>query len=456
MRKNRIVSTLLLLALLCSLFVPVSANGIDLQLQCTNAVLIDGTYGDVLYSHNAYDQAFPASMTKVMTALLTLEAIADGTVTEDTLVTVSAYAAQKDFEDESTANLQPGEEISVRDLLYCLMLPSANDAAKALAEHLGGTCEAFAETMNDRAIQLGCKDTHFVNPNGLHNPEHFTTAYDIALMYKACMEYDLFNTIVSSLDCTIAPTNLSGERYFYNTNGLVSPYYYGDHLYEKCIGGKTGSTSEAGKCLVAAARDGDMVMISVVMGAGPITDANGYTRLGQFDESKRLLEYGLTNFRRFTLTQPEEAVATVTVTMSEEGDSVELIPQGSLALTLPNSFYPEQVQTRVTLFADTVEAPVAEGQVMGSLLLFTEDRELGELELVARQSLEYSKKLERQQKRQAFWAKYKDWFIGIPLVIILLPVTALVALRIINTQRRKRRKKLAAQRRAAQRKRQTR
>lgn len=308
--------------------------------------------------------------------------------------------------------------------------------------------------MNDRAAELGCKDTHFVNPNGLHDPQHYTTAYDIALMYRACMEYDLFNTIVSSLDCTLAPTNLSGERYFYNTNGLVSPYYYGDHLYEKCIGGKTGSTAEAGKCLVAAARDGDVIMISVVMGAGPITDANGNERLGQFDESKRLLEYGLTNFRRFTLTQPEEAVASVTVTMSEDGDSVDVIPQGSLTLTLPNSFYPEDVQTQVKLFADTVEAPVTEGQVMGSLRLYTDDRELGELELVAQQTLEYSKKLERQQKRQAFWAKYKGWFIGVPLVIILLPVAALFALRFINMQRRKRRKKLAAQRRAAQRKKQ--
>lgn len=451
MKKKSILSFLLAVIILCSsILLPVGAEEVDLQLQCTHAVLMDAETATVLYDQDAYQQAYPASMTKVMTALLTLEAIADGTVTEDTLVTVSEYASQKVYADESTANLLPGEQMRIKDLLYCLMLPSANDAAKALAEHLGGSCEAFVQQMNERAKELGCQNTHFVNPNGLHDPQHYTTAYDIALMFRETLQYDLFNTMIMAPDYTTAPTNLSDERYFYNTNGLVSNYYYGGHVYDKCIGGKTGSTTEAGKCLVAAARDGDKVMISVIMGAGTITDAQGNERFGQFDESKRLLEYGLMNFRRVTLTQPDEVVASVSVTLSEDGTEVGVKPRGSVSLMMPNMFSQNDVQPQVVLFADTVEAPVEEGQVMGTMGLYVNDMKLGELELVAERTLEYSKKLFRQEQRQDFMDRIgKKILIGF-FIVLLLPFVALVALRCINLYRRYQRKKRAAQRRAAQ------
>ena len=452
MRTHRILSFLLVICLLGGMMIlPATAESVDLQLQCTNAVLIDASYGEVLYEQSAYDQAYPASMTKVMTALLTLEAIADGTITEDTMVTVSEYASMKTYSDESTANLLPGEQMSIKDLLYCLMLPSANDAAKALAEHLGGSCDAFVQEMNARAKELGCKGTHFVNPNGLHDPNHYSTAYDIALIYKAAMEHNLFNTIVLAKDYTTAATNLNGERYFFNTNGLISNYYYGGHVYDKCIGGKTGSTTEAGKCLVAAARDGDKVMISVIMGSGPIVGADGSERLGQFDESKRLLEYGLMNFRRITLTQPEEAVATVAVSFSADGKEVGVIPQGSISVMLHNNFNQKDVKTKITLFEDTIEAPVVEGQVLGTMRLYTDEQDFGDLELVAERSMEYSKKLYRQSKRQDFMDRIGRKILIVFFILLMLPMAALITLRCVNVYRRKQRKKRAAQRRAAQR-----
>ena len=470
MKPYRILSLILALCTACCLLcLPAAATEAEalptepteeaqtgLLLQCTNAVLLDANNGTVLHDQGAFDMAYPASMTKVMTALLVLEAIQDGTVTEDTLVTVSEYAAQKIYPDESTANLIPGEQMSIRDLLYCLMLPSANDAAKALAEHLSGTCEAFAEKMNARAAELGCQNTHFVNPNGLHEDDHYSCAYDIALMYQAAMEYPLFKTVVMAPDYTTAPTNLSGERYFFNTNGLVSNYYYSGYVYNKCVGGKTGSTTQAGKCLVSAAREGERVLISVVMGAGPITLEDGSTQLGQFSESTRLLEYGFANFRPVTLSLPDEPVASVSVSMSEDGTQVLLRPRGSITLSLHNSISQNDIQTRITLDADSVVAPVEEGAVMGRIELYCGEDSYGTLELVAERSLEYSKKLERQQKRQAFWLKNRGWIIGVPAGIILLPVALLITVRIINMRRIKRRKQRAAQRRAAQRKRQTR
>lgn len=422
MKKYRISSFCLLVSLVCSLLALPAGAAQEPDLYCTNAVLIDGVYNEVLYEKNAYDKAYPASMTKVMTALLTLEALEAGTITPDTMVTVSDYAARKDFPDESTANLKSGEQMCVKDLLYCLMLPSANDAAKALAEHLGGNVDAFAQSMNQRAKELGCKNTNFVNPHGLHNDNHYTCAYDMALMFMAAMEHDFFLEIISTPSYTAAATNISKERYFFNTNGLISNLYYSGHVYDKCIGGKTGSTDEAGRCLVSAAEDGEKLMISVIMGSGPI-EIDGKKRQGQFTESTRLLEYGFNNFRRLTISRPDDPVDKVAVTLSRDADEVMVKPRGSLTLTLPNSIREEDIQSEISLFADTVEAPVAEGQVMGSMRLFYEDREFGELELVAVTAVERSELLYKKMLFLNFMDEYGARIaIGAALAIVLVVV----------------------------------
>ena len=434
MKKYRFSSILLLLVTLVSLLtLPAAAVEDDLDLYCTNAVLIDANYDEVLYEYNAHSKAYPASMTKVMTALLTLEAMDAGTISGDTIVTVSDYAARKDFPDESTANLKGGEQMSVHDLLYCLMLPSANDAAKALAEHLGGSVDNFATMMNERAKALGCTNTHFINPNGLHDPNHYTTAYDMALMFMAAMEHDLFLEIIATPSYTTAPTNISKERYFFNTNGLISNLYYSRHTYDKCIGGKTGSTDEAGRCLVAAAKDGDKLMVSVIMGSGPI-EKDGNTRQGQFDESKRLLEYGFTNFRRVTISRPDEPVDKVAVTLSRDADEVMVKPIGSLTLTLPKRINENDIQSEITLYSDTVEAPVAEGQVLGSMRLFYEDQEYGELELVAVTSVERSELLYKKMIFLNFMEEY-----GVRLAVGITGVLVLILLLIFLLRRKRRR-----------------
>ena len=442
MKKHRIPALILVLAVLCSLLcLPAAAAEADLQLQCKSAILMDADYGQVLYEQQAYEKAFHASMTIVMTALLTLEAIEDGTISAETMVTVSDYAARKDFANESTANLLSGEQMSVIDLLYCLMLPSANDAAKALAEHIGGSADSFAEKMNQRAEELGCRNTHFLNPNGLHDENHYSCAYDIALMFRQAMSHELFLKIIGTAEYTTAATNLSGERILYNTNGLISNLYYSGYVYEKCIGGKTGTTSSAGKCLVSAAHNGEYPIISVIMGADLITAEDGSSRQGQFVESTRLFEYGFQNFRPVTLSRPDEVVASVAVALSEDGTDVGLIPQGSISLVLPYTVTEETIQTQITLTEESVTAPVEEGQVMGTLRFYQGDETFGELELVAERSMSFSEKLLRKQNRQAFWDKNGGWIITVLILIPVLPVAALLTLRFINIQRRKRRRK---------------
>ena len=391
MKKYRISALLLAVTLLVSAMVFPAAAVDKPDLFCRNAILVDANYGDVLYDYNAYEKAYPASITKVMTALLTLEALQSGQLTEDTVVTVSEAASHKDFPNESTANLKPGEQLTVKQLLYCLLLPSANDAAKALAETVGGSIDEFVVMMNRKAGELGCQGTHFVNPNGLHNPEHYTTAYDISLMMTAALEHDLFRQIIATPTYTLPATAMSAERLFFNTNGLISNMYYSGYIYDKCIGGKTGSTDEAGRCLVSAAKDGETLLISVILGSGPIeVPGSSALKQGQFTESTKLLKWGLNNFERVTITQGSEPVDKVKVTLSRQADEVMVKPQGSVTRTLPKDLDTSLIEREINLFSEEVAAPVEEGQVLGSMRLSYGGEVYGSLDLVAVTSVERS------------------------------------------------------------------
>ena len=431
MKKYRVLSILLVIPMVLSILcLPASALEAP-ELQCRNAVLVDANYGEVLYDMNAYDNAYPASITKVMTALLVMEALESGQLTEDTVVTVSELAARKTFADESSANLKAGEQLTVEELLYCLLLPSANDAAKALAEAVDGSMEEFVAHMNRKAGELGCQGTHFANPHGLHNEDHYTTAYDISLFMTAALKYDLFRTIIGTASHTVPATNLSGERLYYNTNGMISNLHYMGYVYDKCIGGKTGTTDEAGRCLVAAAEDGDTLLISVVLGSGPIEEP-GYEKLrqGQFTESTKLLKWGFANFERVTITKGSEPVAKVAVTLSRQADEVMVKPQGSITRTLPKDLDLDQIETEITLFSDEVEAPVQEGQVLGTMKLSYEGEIYGTLDLVAVTSVERSELLYKKAQFIAFfqqsWVKLA---LGLVLVLVVLIVLRLTVFR---------------------------
>ncbi len=309
MKKNRFLS-LLLAVLACSLPVLPAAALEEPDLQCQYACLLDANYGEVLLSKGAYDKAYPASITKVMTALLVMEAIEAGQLSPSTELTASEEAVKLPPE-ASNVGTKAGEVLTVEQLLHCLLLPSANEAANILAEAVDGTIEDFVAHMNREAARLGCTGTRFVNPNGLHDDNHYTTAYDVTLYMNAALKYELFRTIIKTASYTVPPTNKTAkERLFYNTNGLISNINYYGYVYPRCIGGKTGRTEEAGRCLVAAAESEDTLLISVILGSGPIQQ-EGYDKLrqGQFTESIKLLDWGLDNFHRVTITKDGEPVA---------------------------------------------------------------------------------------------------------------------------------------------------
>lgn len=446
MKKYRFLSLFLLFTLLLSL-TPASAavpGQEDLDLFCTHAVLLDANHGEVLYDMKANEKAYPASITKLMTVLLVLEAIEYGQLSLDTPVAAGETRMQAVTESYVNANLKLGEVLTVEELLYLVILPSYADACNVLAVAVDGTIEDFVDHMNRKASELGCQNTHFTNPVGIHNQEHYSTAYDLALILKACLEYDTYLEIAKVPKYTLHATDMSGAREMYNTNALVSTWRYSGYIYEKCIAGKTGNTDEAGRCLAAAAEDGDEVLISVILGSGPM-EVPGDTELrqGQFRESKRLLEYGFNNFQRVTITRGDQPVSTVKVTMSRQADEVNVKPQGSITRTLPKSMNLDDIETDIRLFADEVEAPVEAGQVMGVMTLSYEGEVYGELDLVAVTSVERSELLYKKQQFFDFWENE-----GVRIILaVVLFLTAIVILRLTVFRRKKRPKAGAAARR---------
>ena len=322
----------------------------------------------------------------------------------------------------------------MEQLLYCLLLPSANEAAQILAEAVDGDQAAFVEHMNQRAKELGCQGTHFVNVHGFHDHNHYTTAYDIALMMQAAMKYELFQTIITSPNHVIPATNLSEERTVRNTNALTSNWTYTGYLYRRGTGGKTGSTDEAGKCLVETAKDGDTYLISVILGSGPVTDANGEERQGQFYETIRLLDWGFDSFRRVTLAPEGTLVAKVKVNLSTQADEVNVKPQGEVTRTLPKDVDLDRVEMVPRLFSESVDAPVEAGQVLGTMVLSYEGTEYGTLDLVADTSVERSQLLYYKSQVEQFFQRA-----GVKLILAAaLVVGAVVLLRLLVFRRSRR------------------
>lgn len=246
-----------------------------------SAILIEPTTGTIIYEKDPHKKMYPASITKIMTALLAIE----NCKMNDTVVYSKKNLDSLTAED-SNIQCQVGEKMSVKDCLYALMLSSANETATALAEHIAGSSEAFAKLMNERAKQAGATDTHFANPNGLHDDNHYVTAYDMAMIMKAAIQYPVFLDVIHTTEYTIPANNKRTEPFqSYQRHKMIfttSPYYDAD-----VIGGKTGYTDQAGKTLVTYAKRGNVSLISVVM------KSNGDQ---VFDDTKKLLDYGFDNF----------------------------------------------------------------------------------------------------------------------------------------------------------------
>ena len=344
------------------------------------AILIDLNTSTILYDKNSDKRMYPASTTKMMTALLVLEAVDSAAVGLEDGVTVSADMLAGPPADGSSMNLKEGEEVTIQMLLEGLLLASGNDAARTLAFVISGSEEAFVDLMNARAEELGLTNTHFANPHGLSDPEHYTTATDLAVIAREAMQFDTFREIVEIAHIKIPPTNLSEERYFINTNGLLSTMRYLDYYYEPAIGVKTGYTSEAGNCLVAAAQKGGMTLLSVVLNGAEVKNSH--------NDTIRLFEYGFSHYKTAAALPKEEMVGEVRVKQGAGGvDYVTLSTAEDVLVTIPQDVNVEDLTVTVDA-PEAVYAPVQAGAPLATVTVSYEGTELGSADLLADASID--------------------------------------------------------------------
>ena len=370
MKFRRFCTVFLLLALLVTQLLPVTAYAVeDIQIEARAALLVDGATGTVLLDQDAHTKQYPASITKVMTALLVFEAIDRGELRMDTPITASANSVAGLPDDASTADIVAGETLTVEQLLYCLLVVSANEVGNILAEAVSGSVANFVAQMNQRAQELGCENTHFVNTSGLPDNEHYTTAWDIYLFTREAMKYDQFMTICNTKAYEVPATNKSDARELHSTNYLISNWRATGYLYDGAQGIKTGSTDSAGYCLVSSAVRTDRQLISVVLGAKLMQTETGDTKVGSFTETSRLFDWGFSNFVTKTVLTEDEMIQEVPVALSKEVASIAVHPAYTAEAVLPSDLEPESLQRTVTLTADVVDAPITAGQELGTITL---------------------------------------------------------------------------------------
>ena len=363
MRMKRFLALLTAtLLLLTALPTALAAEQAPVEVAAKAYLLMDRETGTDLCAKEEHKQLEPVSVTKVMTMLLTVEALDSGSIHMDDVVSASAHAASM---GGSQVFLKEGEQMSVEDLLKSVAVASGNDAAVALAEFLAGSESAFVDKMNRRAQELGMKDTHFINCNGLPAEGHLTSAYDIALMSRELLGHDTIRPFVGIWTDSIR----DGEFHLANTNKLI-------RFYDGATGLKTGSTDSAGFCISASAKREDLELIAVVLGSK--------TSAERFEGAKSLLNYG---FGAYTIVDaaPKEPLPSVAVKLGE-ADSVAL-EQNESCRVLVKRDEAETVTAQVEA-PEEIEAPVEAGQTLGKLTLSVNGKAVRTLPLTAARSVE--------------------------------------------------------------------
>lgn len=362
-QKKQLVVFLILLIIVNLIFSTKSFGAEEPSINAEGAISVELSTGKVVYEKNAHEKMYPASTTKVMTALLVLE-----NCSLDEKATVSYEAIQAVPSGYSNANLQVGEELTIKDLLYVLMIPSANEAANVLAEHVAGSVESFATMMNTKAEELGCETTHFVNPNGVHDENHYSSAYDLYLITREAMKNETFRKIVSTSKCTLPPTEIypENDRTFVNTNKLIvynnsnkpDNYYYKD-----CIGVKTGFTSQAGNCLISASSRDGLEFINVVLNAKLTDDGLSY----RFLDSIELFDYDYNNYEMALLNEENKKIETVEIkNATKDTKNLDANIKNSLTVFKNKELNLEEIKPKIT-YNENLLAPISKGEVIGKV-----------------------------------------------------------------------------------------
>ncbi|AOY77092.1 D-alanyl-D-alanine carboxypeptidase family protein [Clostridium formicaceticum] len=362
------IFVLFVITMIFSSYITVAAETQPFDINAKAAILMDASTGTILYEKNIHEALPPASVTKIMTMLLTMEAIEANKITLADKVVVSERASSM---GGTQLYLEPGEVKTVEDLIKGMAIRSANDACVAIGEHLAGSEEGFVEQMNARAKELGMKNTHFVNTNGLPAEGHVTSAYDIALMSRELLKHkEIHKWLTTWMDTVdVGIKNVSTQE-LVNTNKLI-------RTYKGANGIKTGSTSEAKYCLSASATRGNTTYIAVILTAptSPI----------RFSEAAKLLDYGFANYNTVKVVEKGGALGTVAV---EKGKNTQanLVAKDDLSILVKKG--EESKVKKEMIIPQSVKAPIMQGEKIGEVIVTLEGKEVGKVDIIGEETIE--------------------------------------------------------------------
>lgn len=356
--KKIIICTLILLLTFINNFT-YSYNEDKLTLYSEAAILMETSTGKILYSKNAEIVKYPASTTKILTAIIAIEKC-----NLDEKVTASSSAVSSIPAGYTNASIKVGEVLTVNELLQVFLVHSANEAGYILAEYISGSIGEFANLMNEKAKEIGCQNTNFTNPSGLHNTNHYTTAYDMCLIAKYCMQNETFRNYVSMKSCTIEPSNKSEQRHYTNTNELLNEtsQYYNPNV----IGIKTGFTTPARNCLISAYSKDDIELISVVLDS-PQNNTDGLS--SKFTDTTNLFNFGIENYTKKIILEKASIVDTIEIKKNRFFSSnLDVLAENEIYAIVPSSFNLNSLSSNMKVELKTdLSLPISQNDYVGTV-----------------------------------------------------------------------------------------
>ncbi len=420
MKKIKIFPLLLIICLVMTAWSPAALALDEPALAVQAALVADLNSGRILYSKNMDEQRSPASLTKIMTGLLAIEAVENGQCTMDEMVTAPENCQAGMDSSSSNASIVSGEEMSFGNYIKCALIHSANDACNVIAVHLAGSIDAFVAQMNEKAAALGCTNTSFADPNGLSS-ENKTTAYDLYLITREAIKHEDFMNICNTDYFEVPATNVNPLRQYYSSNALITSKgaYGSGYVYEYAAGVKTGFTQAAGYCLVSTAEKNDMNMLAVVLGGGGALNTGSDT-YDNFADSIKLYNWVFDNFSYREVLTSADPVAKATVDLAEGDVSAILRPAGTVTLLLPNDVDETTRTLEITVFEDRLVAPIKAGTVLGQASISIDGVNYGTIDLVTNVDIDMSKTEYLKTRLHDIFDR--GWVKAVIIILVLLIV----------------------------------
>lgn len=407
--------------------------------------MVEQKTGTLIFAQNEHEKMYPASLTKIMTAILALENCDDLSETVTYKLSIQDAMYQKNVEvggGISLAGLSAGEELTVKDLIYACLLPSGNEAAEILADYIGGSGPAFYDMMNQKAKELGASETHFANANGLFDEEHYTTAYDMYLIASYAMENDTFADIVATPTYTSEPTNKNENGYnWVNTNRMINPT---SEYYSSIITGvKTGTLDESGRCLITTAEKSGYQYMLVIMGAQLYgEDGNYLPTRADFIQTANFYDWAFQNYKVKTVIEKGAIVYDVDLRLARDGKKkLQLMSGATFSTLMPQNYNIDNVRAVPVLDENllnsdkSINAPLNKGAVVGELKLILSGKEIGRVDLLAAETVQRSEALYILDQVKGVFASF--WFKVVFLFVLIFVLLYVVVMVLRNRNKRR-------------------